>query len=95
MNTRERAQPWHRWYSTSRWRRLRLDVFVRDKFICCSCGRIQSNTSLLVCDHKVPHRGSAVLFWDAANLQCMCKRCHDELKQQEEQESIAQRGVWY
>jgi 5-methylcytosine-specific restriction protein A len=30
-----------------------------------------------VVDHKVPHRGDTVLFWEHTNWQSLCKRCHD------------------
>ena len=91
-----RGEPWRRWYKTARWRRLRLRVFLRDGFTCrCGCARIEGNTSLLVADHKVPHRGSEALFWDEGNVQTMRKPCHDKLKQQQEQSSLEQRGVWY
>ena len=73
------AQPWRRWYKTARWQRLRMDVLVRDLFTCQwpGCGRVVGDASQLVADHRVPHRGDAALFWDAANLQCLCKHCHD------------------
>lgn len=29
-----------------------------------------------VTDHKVPHRGDPVLFWDETNWQPMCATCH-------------------
>lgn len=29
-----------------------------------------------VTDHRVPHRGDPVLFWDRANWQPMCLSCH-------------------
>jgi len=92
----DRGEPWRKWYKTARWQRLRLQVFIRDSFTCqCGCGRIEGNTSLLVADHKTPHRGSEALFWDDANIQTMLKACHDGLKQKAEQASINQRGVWY
>lgn len=50
---------------------------------------------MLVCDHVKPHRGDERLFWDEANLQTLCKPCHDRDKQREEQASRAERGVWY
>lgn len=89
--------PWHGWYNTSRWRRLRLTVFQRDMFTCQmpACGRLEGNTSLLVCDHRVAHRGDATLFWDDANLQTLCKSCHDSVKQKSEQQTLNERGVWY
>jgi 5-methylcytosine-specific restriction endonuclease McrA len=30
-----------------------------------------------VVDHITPHRGDPAKFWDAANWQALCKRCHD------------------
>lgn len=93
----DRGEPWRRWYKTARWRALRLKVFLRDLFTCANpkCMHVEGDTSLLVCDHIKPHRGDERLFWDEANLQTMCKHCHDSLKQAEEQSSIAHRGVWY
>ena len=38
----------------------------------------------MVADHIEPHRGDPVLFWSRANLQCLCKPCHDSTKQAEE-----------
>ncbi|AXQ93192.1 HNH endonuclease [Cereibacter sphaeroides] len=83
---RDETQPWRRWYKTARWQRLRWSVLVRDLFTCQreGCGRLEADTSLLVADHKIPHRGDEALFWDAANLQCLCKTCHDRDKQREE-----------
>jgi 5-methylcytosine-specific restriction endonuclease McrA len=34
-----------------------------------------------VVDHITPHKGDAALFWDPANWQPLCKRCHDSTKQ--------------
>jgi 5-methylcytosine-specific restriction endonuclease McrA len=89
------SPPWRRWYKTSRWQKLRWTILLRDLFMCQKCERIEANTSLLVADHKLPHRGSEGLFWDADNLQCLCKTCHDTIKQAEERVSLHQRGVWY
>ncbi|UFX41809.1 HNH endonuclease [Bradyrhizobium sp. 41S5] len=75
---------------------LRLRIFVRDLYTCQrkGCGRAEPNTSLLVCDHVIPHRGDERLFWDETNLQTLCKACHDRDKQREEQASLHSRGVW-
>lgn len=88
--------PWRRWYKTARWQALRLKIFVRDRFTCqmAGCARIEGDTSKLVCDHKTPHRGDERLFWDEANLQTLCKPCHDSLKQAAEQATRHQRGIW-
>lgn len=94
---RDATQPWRGWYKTARWQRLRWLVLVRDLFTCqmAGCGRIDPDTSKLVADHKAPHRGDERLFWDAGNLQCLCKPCHDRLKQSEERSSMHMRGVWH
>ena len=59
-----------------RWRRARAAYLARHPLCvpCQAAGRVVSAT---VVDHVVPHRGSAVLFWDEANWQGLCKPCHD------------------
>ena len=81
----DRTRPdWHRWYNTQGWRRLRSLVLERDLFTCRMCGRIEADTSQLVADHVLPHRGDDALFWDAGNVQTLCKGCHDGAKQKGE-----------
>lgn len=89
------ALPWRAWYKTARWRALRLKVFLRDLYTCQMCGRLEGDTSKLVCDHIKPHRGDERVFWDEANLQTLCKACHDTVKQAEEQGTKHMRGVWH
>lgn len=93
----DRAKPWKRLYKTARWQQLRMRVFIRDLFTCQDkdCGRIEGDTSQLVADHIKPHRGDERLFWDEANIQTLCKPCHDTKKQKEEQASLHTRGVWW
>jgi len=81
---RDTGVAWRKWYKTARWQKLRMSVLVRDLFTCRRCGRIEANTSQLVADHKTPHKGDEAMFWDAGNLQCLCKPCHDRDKQREE-----------
>ena len=81
---RDRDQPIRRNYKTARWQRLRWSVLLRDLFTCRRCRRLEADTSQLVADHIIPHRGDETLFWNDANLQCLCKSCHDSTKQSEE-----------
>lgn len=81
---RDATDPWRKWYKTARWQRLRWSVLVNARFTCAMCGRIEPDTSLLVGDHIRPHRGDVTLFWDEANIQCLCKACHDSAKQSAE-----------
>ncbi len=80
---RSAMEPWRAWYKTKEWQRLRQQTFIRDGFQCqmVGCGAIKSPSVQLVCDHKTPHRGSRELFFDPANLQTLCKTCHDGAKQ--------------
>lgn len=83
---RDQRLGWRAWYKTARWQRLRLQILRRDLFTCQwpGCGRIEADTSQLVADHRRPHRGDEAMFWDAENLWCLCKRCHDSQKQRYE-----------
>lgn len=83
--TKDNWRPWRAWYHTARWRKLRWAALVRDGFACRMCGRVEGDTSKLVADHVRPHRGDEALFFDAGNLQCLCKTCHDGAKQRGEQ----------
>lgn len=81
---RYQEQPWRKWYQTKEWYRLRWATLTRDEFTCQECGKMEGDTSLLVCDHVVPHKGDPVLFHDPENLRCLCKPCHDGVKQRED-----------
>ena len=73
-------------YST-RWKR-QARAFIGAYPLCVSClceGRI---TSSRVVDHIVPHGGDAGLFWDAENLEPLCKTCHDGPKQRCEKTGV-------
>lgn len=72
-----------RLHKTARWQRLRWSILVRDQFICRLCGRVEGDTSQLVCDHVEPHRGDVEKFWSGP-FQTLCKPCHDGQKQKEE-----------
>ena len=81
---RDNNAPWRAWYKTARWQRLRWQVLTDAMFTCAMCGRLEGDTSKLVADHIIPHRGDEVRFWDETQIQCLCKSCHDGAKQREE-----------
>ena len=67
-------------YSTAGWQalrgqQLRLEPTCR---LCRQAGRV---TPATVADHITPHRGDRARFFDPANLQSLCKTCHDGAKQ--------------
>lgn len=88
-----RQDPMFRLYGTARWKALRQRVLVRDNYTCARCRRIAVGKGQAAVDHVKPHRRDEKLFWDETNLQCLCKPCHDGVKQREEQSDI--KGVWY
>jgi 5-methylcytosine-specific restriction protein A len=65
----------HRWHK-ARCRWLRLYP------ICVECHRPAT-----VVDHKIPHKGNMVLFWDRSNWQSMCNHCHNVKRQREAMEA--------
>ena len=81
---RDRNEPWRAWYKTSRWQRLRWYVLTAAQFVCAMCHRLEGKSSELVADHITPHKGDEALFWDQANIQCLCRACHDGTKKRME-----------
>ncbi|TCP94461.1 HNH endonuclease [Sphingomonas sp. PP-CE-1A-559] len=83
-------KPWRKWYKSARWQALRITVFIRDLYTCQwpGCGFTSADTSRLVADHCEPHRGDERLFWLLANLQTLCKPCHDSRKQRAERSAL-------
>ncbi len=91
---RDAEQPWRRWYKTSRWQRLAEAVRLRDRYTCSmpGCGVVITGKGQAIADHRTPHRGDEALFWDAENIWCICKACHDSVKQAEERGGRMVRG---
>lgn len=48
------------------------------------CGALLTSTDEWAADHIVSHKGNRSLFWDEANVQTLCKPCHNGAKQSEE-----------
>ena len=64
-------------YNTARWRRARAQ-FIAEHPYCVHKGQDSRCTLLTeVVDHRLPHRGDPVLFWDRANWQPLCHPCHN------------------
>ena len=90
---RDVQQVWRKWYKTARWQKLRRKVLARDGYVCQATGvalvgKYPAPNSPVV-DHKEPHRGDEVLFWDEGNLQSVSKAYHDKDKQSLERRGLA------
>lgn len=90
---RYQEQPWRRWYQSKEWQTLRLLAFERDGYICqrtgvlCIPGGTGQEDNAPVANHRIPHKGDRVLFYDLDNIQCVSKWAHDNIIQKEEKEA--------
>lgn len=78
----EAARAWRPWYGTKRWKDRRA-AQLRAEPLCCMCAAVGKVTVATVADHRIPHKGDPVLFWEG-ELQSMCAPHHDAGKQKEE-----------
>lgn len=80
--------PWRQWYNSKRWRDLRQQVLLRDGYQCQRTGVMCIGKSPApnspVVNHKRPHHGDPMLFWDIDNLETVTKAVHDGEVQREE-----------
>ncbi|EKK5245560.1 HNH endonuclease [Cronobacter sakazakii] len=74
------SSPWHHLYNTKRWYRLRYHQLHKQPLCEFHLKRNQVVSASIV-DHIAPHKGDETLFHDPDNLQSLCKRCHDSVKQ--------------
>lgn len=80
---------WHHLYCTKRWQALRTHQLCIEP-LCRMCKQVERITSATVVDHKQPHKGNVELFFDASNLQSLCKTCHDVAKSRQEHRGYVQ-----
>jgi 5-methylcytosine-specific restriction enzyme A len=75
-------KPTNRWPTAaqrgygSAWQRARA-AFLRQHSQCAACARRGRVTAATVVDHREPHKGDPVKFWDTTRWQALCKPCHD------------------
>lgn len=74
-------------YTSTRWRQLRTKV-LNSHPLCAIHLQSGKLVPATIVDHIKPHRGNPELFWDEANLQSLCKRCHDSVKQRLEKSGV-------
>lgn len=61
---------------TSAWQKARI-AYLRAHPLCVQHEEAGQLVEATVVDHKVPHKGDKVRFWDSTNWQSLCKHCHD------------------
>lgn len=71
----ERGSAAHRGYD-ARWRRFQK-IYLAQHPLCVACAQSGRTEASYAVDHIQPHRGDQELFWDYANLQALCRSCHN------------------
>jgi 5-methylcytosine-specific restriction protein A len=79
---------WHRWYDTAKWRAWSQHQ-LRQHPLCRFWEMKGKVVAASIADHIKPHKGDARLFWDADNLQSLCKHCHESTKKQLERRGFS------
>ena len=77
------SRDYHYLYKTASWRKAR-EAQLRAHPLCRMHMELGQTVAATVADHIVAHRGDMDLFLDHANLQSLCKPCHDGHKQAQE-----------
>lgn len=76
-----------RMYDSVRWRKARAS-FLAAHPLCAMCAKVGRDTAANTVDHKIPHGGDPVLFWDQDNWQALCKQHHDSSKRIKDNKGI-------
>lgn len=82
MPSYDANRPWRHLYGR-KWDKARLR-FLDKNPLCAHCLEKARTEAATVVDHITPHKGVEVVFWDRANWQALCKRCHDSWKARQE-----------
>ena len=76
----DEAKEYRKLYNNKEWKALRRKVLVRDMFKCQRCGIFltggKTKPNSAVVNHKIPHKGNLVLFFNRSNLEAVCWTCH-------------------
>jgi len=75
-------------YSGKAWQRMRANQLHLNP-LCAYCLSLGIVNQATIGDHIKPHRGDFKLFFDASNLQSLCKKCHDSSKAREENRGLS------
>lgn len=77
-----------------RWQKAR-ERHLRAHPLCARCEAENPPriTAATIVDHRIPHRGDMVLFWDETNWDSLCASHHSSDKQREENGKPARRRI--
>lgn len=64
-------------YQTTRWRKVRKQVLIRDRELCQECKRRGEFTKGNTVHHVIHAREDVTKFFDLSNLETICPACHN------------------
>ncbi|NBW14751.1 MAG: HNH endonuclease [Caulobacteraceae bacterium] len=64
-------------YRAARWTKA-SQAYRMENPLCADCARHGVTAAAEVVDHIRPHKGDLEAFWDVANWQSLCAKCHNE-----------------
>ena len=74
-------------YNSAAWMKARR-AYLCEHPMCVMCAQLGQHTFAEVVDHIKPHKDDPELFWDEANWQAICKRCHDSHKRRQDHTGV-------
>ena len=74
---RNRNKKFRKIYESTRWRKLRLQMLLRDGYLCQECRRQGLYTVANVVDHIIELRDDMSKAYDINNLESLCHACHN------------------
>lgn len=83
----DEANDYRRLYDLAKWKRLRLWK-LKHSPLCEPCLKQRRRTPATVVNHRTPHKGNLVLFFDSRNLEASCAPCHDGATQSFERTGV-------
>jgi 5-methylcytosine-specific restriction endonuclease McrA len=81
------------WYQT-KWWKVVTKKWKELNPLCVMCKRQGKQTPVDVVDHKIPHKGNPILFFNWSNLQSLCYFHHNSIKQQQERLQPSNNDGW-
>lgn len=83
-----RAKDRKKIYNDKRWKKVRLQAMARDNFLCVMCRKDGIETMFDEVDHIIELSDDISKAYDVNNLQCLCKKHHQQKTMLEKRKRI-------
>lgn len=69
----------HSFYTSANWKKKRLSILRRDKYLCQICRRYGKNVEAKIVHHKIEVSDDWSKRLDSDNLISVCTKCHNTI----------------